>query len=266
MHNAGTVRRVTALATQSFLDQHLAPRARRLAGDAYNRVKTMVLEGDVSPGERLSVVDLSRAFGCSRVPIMEALKRLEGEGLVQIEPQVGCRVIVPKPSDVGDFFEVFAVTEALVARLAAERRSVTEAREFGRVCAEIDAKLKSAGGPADHDATYRHVNLLFHTQIHLLARAPEPSRISAGLWDRSDFYIRVAFGSLYFSRRVRRAHGAVRDAILEGRAIDAETAMRGHLQAVGTAVADELRKQSANLEMGRDLRRQTAFVFDRDIG
>jgi DNA-binding GntR family transcriptional regulator len=244
------VRRMTSLATQSFLDQDLAPRGRRLAGDAYNRVKAMVLEGDLSPGERLSVVDLSRAFGCSRVPIMEALKRLEGEGLVQIEPQIGCRVIVPEPGGVGDFFEVFAVTEALVARLAAERRSDAQADEFRRVCSEIEAKLKSAGGPADHDATYRHVNLLFHTQIHLLARAPEPSRISARLWDRSDFYIRVAFGSLYFSRRVRRAHGAVRDAILQGRAIDAETAMREHLQAVGTAVADELRKQTVNVADG----------------
>jgi DNA-binding GntR family transcriptional regulator len=238
---------MTSLATQLFLQGAPAPRGRRLAGDAYNRVKTMVLEGDLSPGERLSVVDLSRAFACSRVPIMEALKRLEGEGLVQIEPQVGCRVIVPDAGDVGDFFKLFAVTEALVARLAAERRSDAEADEFRRLSAEIDTKLKSAGGPADHDPTYRHVNLLFHTQIHLLARAPEPSRISAGLWDRSDFYIRVAFGSLYFSRRVRRAHGAVRDAILHGRAIEAERAMREHLQAVGTAVAGELRKKTMNV-------------------
>jgi DNA-binding FadR family transcriptional regulator len=129
-----------------------------------------------------------------------------------------------------------------VARLAAERRSEGDADDFRRLCAEIDTTLKSAGGPADHDPAYRHVNLLFHTQIHLLARAPEPSRISAGLWDRSDFYIRVAFGSLYFSRRVRRAHGAVRDAILEGRAIEAEIAMREHLESVGTAVTGALRK------------------------
>jgi DNA-binding FadR family transcriptional regulator len=72
---------------------------------------------------------------------------------------------------------------------------------------------------------------------------------SAGLWDRSDFYIRVAFGSLYFSRRVRRAHGTVRDAILEGRAMEAETAMREHLQAVGTAVAGELRKKRLNVDV-----------------
>jgi DNA-binding GntR family transcriptional regulator len=174
---------------------------------------------------------------------MEALKRLEGEGLVQIVPQVGCRVVVPDADDVADFFELFAVTEALVARLAAERRSEGEANEFRRICVDIESKLKSAGGPADHDPTYRHVNLLFHTQIHALARAPEPSRISAGLWDRSDFYIRVAFGSLYFSRRVRRAHGAVRDAIVNGRTTEAETAMREHLQSVGNAVAGALRRK-----------------------
>jgi DNA-binding GntR family transcriptional regulator len=240
---------MASLATQSFFPEDRAPRSSGLAADAYKRIKTMLLEGDVAPGERLSVVKLSRAYACSRVPIMEALKRLEGEGLVRIVPQVGCRVIVPDADDVADFFELFAVTEALVARLAAERRTEGEADEFHRLCAEIDATLKSAGGPADHDPTYRHVNLLFHTQIHLLARAPEPSRISAGLWDRSDFYIRVAFGSLYFSRRVRRVHGTIRDAILDGRPIEAETAMREHLQAVGTAVAGELRKKRLNIEL-----------------
>ena len=249
MQTSVSSRRIASLATQSFVPEGGTPRGSGLAGGAYKRIKAMLLEGDVPPGERLSVVKLSRAFACSRVPIMEALKRLEGEGLVEILPQVGCRVIAPDADDVGDFFKLFAVTEALVARLAAERRSEGEAKEFRRVCAEIDTKLKSAGGPADHDATYRHLNLLFHTQIHLLARAPEPSRISAGLWDRSDFYIRVAFGSLYFSRRVRRAHGTVRDAILRGRGLNAETAMREHLQAVGTAVASELRKKRLNAEL-----------------
>ena len=40
--------------------------------------------------------------------------------------------------------------------------------------------------------------------------------IATSLWDRSDFYIKLAFGSLYFSRSVKRVHRAIRNAIMVG--------------------------------------------------
>lgn len=234
----------TNLATRSFVSSSRRGRGAGLAEDAYDRVKTMLLEGDLLPGQRLSVVELGRTLDCSRVPIMEAMKRLESEALVDIVPQVGCRVVTPEPANVEDFFQLFAAIEGLVARLAAERRTEPDRLEFRRACAEIDRRLEHAGGPADRDPAYRQLNLLFHTHIHRMARAPEPSRIGSGLWDRSDFYIRVAFGSLYFSRRVRLAHGAIRRAILDGDACAAEAAVRAHLHAVGAAVTGALRKNA----------------------
>ena len=62
-----------------------------------------LLEGDLAAGDKLSVVDLTRTLDCSRVPVMEALKRLAGDGFVQIVPQVGCRVVTPRADDVRDF-------------------------------------------------------------------------------------------------------------------------------------------------------------------
>lgn len=76
-----------------------APRA----GHAYEHLKARILEGDLGPGDRLSVLALAQALACSRVPVMEALKRLQAEGLVDIVPQVGCQVAVPTAGDVEDF-------------------------------------------------------------------------------------------------------------------------------------------------------------------
>ena len=51
--------------------------------NAYQHIRTLLLEGDLGPDDKLSVVDLTRELACSRVPVMEALKRLEGEGFIE---------------------------------------------------------------------------------------------------------------------------------------------------------------------------------------
>lgn len=218
-----------------------APRA----SHAYEHLKARILEGDLGPGDRLSVLALAKALACSRVPVMEALKRLQAEGLIDIVPQVGCQVAVPTVGDVEDFFAAFAAVEGTVARLAAQRRSVADLAAFDQTLARIDQALQGAGGPQDRDPVYRPLNRDFHSAIHAMARAPAASEIAAALWDRSDFLIKMAFGSLYFSPRVRAAHAAVRAAITAGDAAAAQAAMTLHLERVGAAVAARLREMGS---------------------
>ena len=214
--------------------------AQPLAQLAYAHLMQHLLEGDLAPGDRLSVVDLAGELGCSRVPVMEAMKRLDAEGFVEIVPQVGCRVARPEAGEVRDFFELFAAVEGCVTRLAAARRDADDIAAFKALCAKLDQELKTAGGPQERDPRYRRINLDFHSAIHRLARAPLACTVAAGMWDRSDFFIKVAFGSLYFSRRVRQAHLAIRRAIIDGDPDAAEAAIAGQLREVGAAVAARL--------------------------
>ncbi len=234
------------MSTTSPLDTPLrasmAPSAAR-ADTAYDHLKTQLLEGDWGPGTKLSVVDLARALDCSRVPVMEAVKRLANEGLVQIVPQVGCRVVTPTSEEVRDFFTLFAATEGTVAGFAAARRTAEDVAEFQRLCAELDRRTEAAGRPGDRDPTYRRLNLVFHRSIHQLARSPLTAAIAATMWDRSDFYIKSAHGSLYFSRAVRAAHQAIRSAIVSGDADAARRATAAHLEAVGDGVARAMARQ-----------------------
>ena len=173
---------------------------------------------------------------------MEALKKLEGEGLVEIIPQVGCRIATPHVSDVADFFNLFAVVESSVVGLAAERRTDEDIESFKVLCRGIDESLRTSGGPRDNDPTYRHLNLKFHSAIHQMARSPVCTQYASTLWDRSDFYIKIAFGSLYFSSFVKRAHRQMRRAIIAGDASAAREAAFEQLQAVGKRVVDTLNK------------------------
>ena len=211
-----------------------------LAGDAYEHLKRGILDGTRAPGDPLPVVALAAELDCSRVPIMEALKRLQREGLVAIVPQVGCRVALPDSDDVADFFGLFAAVEGMVTRFAAERRSEEDLTAFRAVCAYVDEHAKRAGGPEAHDPTYRRVNRAFHSEIHAMARSAFAADLAASCWDRCDFYITQAFGSLYFSSRVRRAHAQIRRAIIDGDGAKAEAAVRAHIGAAGKRVAARL--------------------------
>lgn len=211
-----------------------------LATAAYEHLMQQLLEGELAPGDRLSVVDIAAELACSRVPVMEALKRLDAEGFVEIIPQVGCRVARPAPDEVRDFFELFASVEGCVTRLAALRRTEADLVAFKTLCADIDHALRDAGGPEACDPTYRRLNLEFHTALHRYARAPLACAVAAGMWDRSDFFIRLAFGSLYFNKRVRQAHARIRRAVIDGDGAAAEDAVAEHLRAVGEGVAEKL--------------------------
>jgi DNA-binding GntR family transcriptional regulator len=63
------------------------------------------------------------------------------------------------------------------------------------------------------------------------------------MWDRSDFYLRAAFGSLYFSPAVRRAHATIVAAIVAGDADTADAATVTHLSGIGERAVGRLKSR-----------------------
>ena len=222
-------------------DPEIGESGATLADRCASYLKGLLLDGGLEPGQPISIAAVTRAMGVSRQPVMDAVRRLEIEGFIQVLPQIGCRVVAPKAEAVGDFFRFFARSEGLVCRMAAERRSEEQAQAL-QLLADLILRESSAGGPPDgNDPRYRHLNRRLHDAIHAMARSPIASEISASMWDRCDFYSRAAFGSLYFSPAVRRAHAAIVAAIVAGDAETADAATVAHLSGVGERAVGRLK-------------------------
>lgn len=73
---------------------------------ATGMIRQMILSGKYGPGERIKVADLSNQFGLSAMPLREALRKLEGEGLVEIEPNRGATVRRLDRRFIEDLFEL----------------------------------------------------------------------------------------------------------------------------------------------------------------
>jgi len=91
------------------------------------RLRNLIVHGDLAVGERLNDAKLASLLKVSRTPIREAIKLLATEGLVDLFPGRGARVGLFSLESVGELFEVIAGVERQACELAAERMS---AREF----------------------------------------------------------------------------------------------------------------------------------------
>lgn len=96
---------------------------RNLHDETADRIRMMILGGDLAPGARIAEQALCARFGVSRTPVREALKALATEGLVTITPNRGASVTELSVDDLGHVFPVVGALEALAGELAANRMS-----------------------------------------------------------------------------------------------------------------------------------------------
>lgn len=85
------------------------------------RIRSDIISGVLTPGTKLRETALAKQYAVSRIPVREALRSLEAEGLVESRPYVGS-VVAPSPiEDAEDLFEIRIVLESATARRAAKR-------------------------------------------------------------------------------------------------------------------------------------------------
>ena len=176
----------------------------RLSEKAYEITKQRLLDGEFGLGERLSAQKLVTELGVGRQTVMDGLKRLENEGLLEIIPQVGIQVVAPEPREIIDFFSLVSVVEDLCVRLAAERTDAAGAARLAKINAEIGQLLSQDSDVRKQN--FRQLNRAFHTQVHTLTQSAPLAAIAHSLWDQNDFYISTAFADSMFTHRLADAH------------------------------------------------------------
>ena len=87
----------------------------------YEELKRQILKGEIAPGHRMMEVELADDMGVSRTPVREAIRKLEKEGLVTIEPRKGAYASDISIKEMIDVLEVRQYLESLAAGMAAAR-------------------------------------------------------------------------------------------------------------------------------------------------
>src|SRR3984893_4270466 len=201
------------------LARSLEPRSEGLV----DALREAILTGRYAPGARLVQQELAEAFGMSRIPLREALRRLEGEGLVIISPNRGAIVRPLAPKDIVDLYDLRLALETLAVRRAAERYAdVREATSRRR--AEATAAVEA--GPL---TTLFRLDRDYHADLAAASDNPHLVAVLGGQWSQimriMHAYLRVGT----YTPNVWEEHAGLADAVAHGDADGAAERLRIHL-------------------------------------
>jgi GntR family transcriptional regulator, rspAB operon transcriptional repressor len=202
-----------------------------LSSRAYQQIRNEILRGDLSIGDVLSRRGLAKKYNMSFLPITEALKCLETEGLVESRPRIGTRVRVPSEQDIRDSFVIREALESQAARLCAQNITEEEKQQLRTNARHLDELQKtSVLEPADSRFLFsvHTYHVQFHMRIAELSRCP-------GLCHAIEKEHVLVFNWVYDIAANRRTqpeefHSALANALCSGDPLVADTAMRAHVR------------------------------------
>jgi DNA-binding GntR family transcriptional regulator len=206
----------------------------------FDQLRSQIVEGQHEPGSRLSVEDIKTRFGVSKQPVMEALRRLETMGLVEIAPQSGCRIRRYSRREAHDFFGVFASFESEIAAAAAIRHEPSELEDLSEALDQLHRleaadRPGGAAGAVGRSRAYFELNAAFHQAIHQMARSPLVAELSQSMWYLSDFlmYTHAGAGAIAADLNSRNHdHDLILIAIRGRNATVARAAMDEHIRSI----------------------------------
>ncbi|MFT3957226.1 MAG: GntR family transcriptional regulator [Piscinibacter sp.] len=179
----------------------------------YGVLADAITDGSLAPGERLTQEDIAAQLQVSRSPVLQALRLLKKDGLIEDAPGRGVQVAALDPQWVGRLYEVRGALDALAARLAAEARFT------------IDPALIERGRRAADSGDLKAIvdaDMAFHNAIYQGSGNP----LIADSANRHWVHLRRVMGAVHRSSTHRSTiwdeHQAIADAIAQG---DAERAV-----------------------------------------
>lgn len=192
-------------------------------GHAYEKLRALIKDGVLKPGDRVIEATVAQQLGVSRTPVRDAIRRLEAEGLLDYEPRAGLVVAKLDKRGVAELYEMREVLEGTSARLFTRHASALEVQELVELV-ELERELL-----AKPEELGLH-NLKFHRQIH---RGAHNRFLERAL--RAVNAVRWLVGPTQMSDASRAAqaleeHAELVDAISKRDAERAEAVARRHLR------------------------------------
>jgi DNA-binding GntR family transcriptional regulator len=154
---------------------------------AYDEIRDGILTGRHGPGHRLIADELAKELGVSRMPVREALHRLEAAGLVAITPHRGAVVSELSETECVEIYHIRAVLDGLATRLAAANLSPADHAQLATLLEDMEAGVK-----AQDPQRVLNVNRAFHMLIWRAARAPRLQELLENLYDASQRFRNIS--------------------------------------------------------------------------
>ncbi|WP_439524572.1 GntR family transcriptional regulator [Marivita sp.] len=200
-------------------------------------LRDQIVGGDLKPLERLNEIALCESLGISRTPLREAMKLLELEGLVTIQPHKGAMVSEISLLDIEEIFDLLAPLEALGVRLAMKRMTEVERQQT----VDLHNRMIACYRAEDREGCFQN-DYTFHRNLIEFARHDVLKSTYTALTNRSQRgrYLAPRFSQSRLDNAMA-AHEALIDAFKSDDQDAASEIMHQHVSKTGETVLETLR-------------------------
>ncbi|MRD47945.1 GntR family transcriptional regulator [Caenimonas koreensis] len=203
----------------------------------YNVLVHAITDGSLAPGERITQEEIAAQLHVSRSPVLQALRLLKKDGLIEDAPGRGVQVAPLNPQWVGSLYEVRGALDSLAARLAAQAR------------AKIDPAVIEQGRLSTQSGDLKRIidaDIAFHHAIYAASGNPLIGESADRYW----VHLRRVMGAVHRGTLQRSAiwdeHQAIADAIARGDVARAVLLTEQHITRAKTNLVAQLTDKLAH--------------------
>ncbi len=200
----------------------------------YEELKRQILVGEIAPGTRMMEVEMAEDMGVSRTPIREAIRKLEKEGLVTIEPRRGAYASEISVKDMVDVLEVRQDLEGMAAALAAEKVTEEEKQAFIKVNSEYEEAIKSG-----NTEEIIRCDELFHQLIVSYSGNKTLNQLLSQVQELALRFRYIYYDDFSRYEKMPKEHEQIEEAILSGDSHKARIVAEEHVTKLKRFIIDE---------------------------
>jgi DNA-binding GntR family transcriptional regulator len=197
-----------------------------------------IVRGDFVPGQYLRLEEIAARFDVSTMPVREALRDLEAEGLVTIFPHRGATVTQLSADELQDIYDIRATLEEMATRLAVPFVTKATLAELTSLVEQIEDHLSDV-------ATLVKLNHQFHLTLYAASGRRHLCELNRMLRYRTQHYLHVFIveSELGHTPQTQGEHRAILEACKRGDAEQAAALMHDHVAQVGRGIVEYVRQR-----------------------
>src|SRR5262252_3034305 len=206
-----------------------------------DKLRDQIIRGEIAEGTQLRQDAIATQYQVSRIPVREALRQLDSEGLIAIVPNRGAIVPALSPSDIGELFSIRALLEPEVLKLSIPYLTEEDFSEAAAVLRKYVSELRRP----EHLSAWGRLNWQFHSILYSRANQPRFMSIIRNVNNSGERYTRL---QLYLTHGVKRAneeHHRILDLCRQRDVEAACNVLREHIRHAGDSLKEVLEQKRA---------------------
>ncbi|MGA9980247.1 MAG: GntR family transcriptional regulator [Candidatus Sulfotelmatobacter sp.] len=210
-----------------------------------DKLRDQIIRGQIPEGSQLRQDAIASQYQVSRIPVREALRQLDAEGLISIVPNRGAVVPALSPEDIEELFSIRALLEPEVLKLSIPHLTEEDFSEADAVLRNYVDELRRD----DHVSAWGRLNWQFHSILYSRANQPRFMAIIRNVNNSGERYTRLQLYLTHGMKRANEEHHQILEFCRQRDVPQACKLLRQHIQYAGESLKRALEQKRSDAQV-----------------